>query len=222
MGETLPLFPLGTVLFPGLVLPLHIFEDRYKQLVRDLLDGPEPRRFGVIAIRHGRETGIDGVSALYEVGCTATVREVAETEDGQFDIVTVGTDRFRLGRLDDPRPYLTGEVEMLDEAVGDEGTAKLVAAAVQHGFRAYLKVLADRGAAMISVPELPDEPALLSYLVAASMIIELSDKQGLLAQPDAVSRLAAERALLAKETAIMRELGSTPAPDLRSSPYHPN
>ena len=55
MSETLPLFPLGTVLFPGLLLPLHIFEDRYRQLVRDLADGPEPRRFGVIAIRHGRD-----------------------------------------------------------------------------------------------------------------------------------------------------------------------
>jgi uncharacterized protein len=222
MGETLPLFPLGAVLFPGLVLPLHIFEERYKQLVRDVLDLPEPRRFGVIAIRYGRETGIDGVSALYEVGCTATVREVAEADNGQFDIVTVGTDRFRLRRLDDPQPYWTGEVEMLDEPVGDEGTAMLVAGAVQRGFRAYLNVLADRGAAMISVPDLPDEPVLLSYLVAASMIIELGDKQSLLTQPDAVSRLAAERAMLAKETAIVRELRSTPAPDLRSSAYNPN
>ena len=63
---------------------------------------------------------------------------------------------------------------------------------------------------------------MLSYLVAASMIIELNDRQGLLAQPDAVGRLSAERALLAKETAMLRELGSTPAPDLRSSPYNPN
>ena len=120
MSETLPLFPLGTVLFPGLVLPLHIFEDRYKQLVRDLLDGQEPRRFGVIAIRVGRETGIGGVSALHEVGCTATVREVAEADDGQYDIVTVGTDRFRLRSLEDSRPYLTGEIELLDEPLGDE------------------------------------------------------------------------------------------------------
>ena len=60
----MPLFPLGTVLYPGLVLPLHIFEERYRQLVRDLLEGPEPRDFGVIAIRKGRETGVDGVSAL--------------------------------------------------------------------------------------------------------------------------------------------------------------
>ena len=73
MSERLRLFPLGTVLFPGMVLPLHIFEDRYRQMVHELLDSPEPRRFGVIAIRKGRETGIEGVSSLYEVGCTATL-----------------------------------------------------------------------------------------------------------------------------------------------------
>jgi Lon protease-like protein len=222
MSERLPLFPLGTVLFPGLVLPLHIFEDRYKQLVRDLIGGPEPRRFGVIAIRAGRETGIGGVSALHDVGCTATLREVAEVDDGQYDIVTVGTDRFRLCGRDDSRPYLTGEIEVLDEQLGDESAAALAAGAVQRSFRAYLNALADRGSATISVPDLPDEPILLSYLVAASMVIELNDRQALLAKPDAVGRLAAERALLARETAILRELGSTPAPDLRSSPYSPN
>jgi len=222
MDVSLPLFPLGTVLFPGLVLPLHIFEDRYKQLIRDLLEKDEPRRFGVIAIRSGRETGVDGISALHDVGCTATVREIAEVSDGQFDIVTVGTDRFRVRNLGDAQPYLTGEVEMLDEPTGDDAAARPAAAAVQRAFRAYLNVLADRGAAVISVPDLPDEPVLLSYLVAASMIIELTDRQILLAEPDAVSRLSAETALLARETAMLRELGSTPAPDLRSSPYNPN
>ena len=74
MGEMLPLFPLGAVLYPGMLLPLHIFEERYRQLVSDLLDGAGPRRFGVIAIRKGRETGIDGVRSLYEIGCTATAR----------------------------------------------------------------------------------------------------------------------------------------------------
>ena len=74
----LPLFPLGAVLYPGMLLPLHIFEERYRQLVRDLMAGPEPRRFGVIAIRKGRETGIDGVQSLYPIGCTATLRQVGE------------------------------------------------------------------------------------------------------------------------------------------------
>jgi len=106
----MPLFPLGTVLYPGLVLPLHIFEERYRQLVRDLLEGPEPREFGVIAIRKGRETGVDGVSALYEIGCTAALRQVARHDDGRFDVVTVGTQRFRLLGLDHSRPYLQGEI----------------------------------------------------------------------------------------------------------------
>ena len=119
MSERLRLFPLGTVLFPGMVLPLHIFEDRYRQMVHELLDGPEPRRFGVIAIRKGRETGIEGVSSLYEVGCTATLRQTEEHDDGRFDLITVGTQRFRLTVLDESRPYLQGDVEFLPE---DEGT----------------------------------------------------------------------------------------------------
>lgn len=223
MRETLPLFPLGAVLYPGLVLPLHIFEDRYKQLIRDLLGREEPRRFGVIAIREGRETGIGGVSALHDVGCVAMVREVTEAGDGQYDIVTVGTDRFRLHAVDESAaPYLTGEIDVLEEPVGDEAAAAVAAAAAQAGFRGYLTVLAERGSATISVPDLPDEPILLSYLVAASMIIDLSERQGLLAQPDAVRRLSAERALLARETAILREFGTTPATELRGTPYSPN
>jgi Lon protease-like protein len=222
MTETLPLFPLGTVLYPGLVLPLHIFEDRYKQLIRDLLDREEPRRFGVIAIREGRETGIGGVSALHDVGCIATMRDVTDAADGQYDIVTVGTERFRLHGLDDSQPYLTGEIEVLGEPTGDEAAAAVAAAAVQRGFRGYLNVLAERGSATINVPDLPDEPILLSYLVAASVIIDLNERQGLLAQPDAVRRLSAERALLSRETAILREFGTTPATELRASPYSQN
>jgi uncharacterized protein len=220
--EMLPLFPLGTVLFPGLVLPLHIFEERYRRLVRDLLDGPEPRRFGVIAIREGRETGEAGVSALFDIGCIATVREIEESGDGEYDLITVGTDRFKLRHLDDSRPYLSGEVELIPELAGDEASAGLAAGAVQGAFRTYLSALADRGGARINVPDLPAEPILLSYLVAASMIIDLPVRQGLLAQPDAARRLASERVLLARETAMLKELGSTPAPDLRSTPYSPN
>jgi Lon protease-like protein len=222
MSELLPLFPLGTVLYPGLLLPLHIFEQRYRQLVRDLLAGPQPGRFGVIAIRKGRETGVDGISALYEIGCTATVRQVTELDDGRFELVTVGTQRFRLGQLDDSQPYLQGDVDLLAEDAGDESAARLAAQAVQGAFRAYLDALAGRGVAQVSVPDLPDEPVLLSYLVASSVIVDLSDKQALLAEPDALRRLTAERALLARETAILRSLSSTPAPDLRNSPYNPN
>ncbi len=222
MSETLPLFPLGTVLYPGLLLPLHVFEERYRQLVRDLLNAPEPRRFGVVAIRKGRETGVDGISALYEIGCTATVREVTAHDDGRFDLVTVGTQRFRLAELDYSEPYLQGEVDLLDEEAGDEEAARLAAQSVQRAFRGYLDVLSGQGTAQVRVPDLPEEPVLLSYLVAASMIIDLNDRQALLAESDAAGRLNAERAMLARETPMLRSLSSTPAPELRNSPYNPN
>jgi Lon protease-like protein len=222
MSETLPLFPLGTVLFPGLLLPLHIFEERYRQLVRDLTAGPEPRRFGVIAIRQGRETGVDGIQALHEIGCTATLRQVKELDDGRYDIVTVGADRFRLLSVDDSRPYLQGEVDLLTEETGEATAAGQAARVVRDGFRAYLSALAERGVTQISAPELPTDPVTLSYLVGASMIIDLSDRQTLLAEPDALHRLAAERTLLSRELTMLRTLTATPAPDLRNSPYSSN
>jgi Lon protease-like protein len=221
MSEKLPLFPLGTVLFPGLLLPLHIFEERYRQLVGDLLAGPEPRRFGVIAIRKGRETGVEGVSALYEIGCTATLRRVVEHPDGRYDLVTAGTERFRLASLDHTRPYLQGEVELIEEATGDEAAAAAAVTAVQRAFGEYLGALA-KGGAGVSVPELPAEPVLLSYLVAATVVVDLPAQQELLAQPDALARLEAERSLLARETAMLGTFTSTPAPGLRYTPWSPN
>ena len=222
MTERLPLFPLGTVLFPGLVMPLHIFEDRYRQLIRDLLGGPEPRRFGVIAIRQGRETGIDGVHSLYEIGCTAALRRVDRLDDGRFDIVTVGTQRFRLLGLDDSQPYLQGEVELLAEEPVDPAAAGPAVRVVQAAFREYLDALTEWGGATVRLEELPDEPSLLSFIVAAAAVIDLPERQALLAESDTLRRLAAERALLSRETAMLRTTTSRPAPDLRNTPYNPN
>jgi hypothetical protein len=222
MSETLPLFPLGTVLYPGLLLPLHVFEERYRQLVRDLLARPEPRTFGVIAIREGRETGPGGIRTLHEIGCVATLRQVKELDDGRYDLVTIGTQRFLLSSVDDSKPYLQAEVELLAETVGDETGAVLAARSVQDAFRTYLSTLTERGVTQVSVPDLPDDPILLSYLVAASMVIDLRDKQALLAEPDALHRLVTERMLLSRETTMLRTLTATPAPDLRNSPYSSN
>jgi|SRR5579875_1494895 len=222
MTERLPLFPLGTVLFPGMVLPLHIFEERYRTLVSDLQAGPEPRRFGVIAIKKGRETGIDGVSALYEVGCTATLREAEPYDDGRYDLVTVGTDRFRLEALDDSKPYFQADVTFIPDETGDAPAAGLAAHALSQMFRRYLDALSTRGLAEVNVPDLPEEPVLLSYLIAAAVIIDLPERQALLAQPDALSRLGAERALLAREITMLTTLTARPAPDLRNAPINPN
>jgi uncharacterized protein len=222
MPEMLPLFPLGAVLYPGMLLPLHIFEERYRQLVRDLLGRPEPRQFGVIAIRKGRETGVDGVHSLYEIGCTATVRRADQLEDGRFDLVTVGTQRFRLLALDQTLPYLQGEIELLAEDAVDQMAAVPSVRAVQVAFRAYLDALTERGGATVRIEDLPAEPVLLSFVVAAAMVIDLPERQGLLNEPDTVRRLNIEHALLARETAMLRATTSRPAPDLRYTPYSPN
>jgi len=222
MSERLPLFPLGVVLYPGMLLPLHIFEDRYRRLVRDLLDGPEPRRFGVIAIRKGRETGVEGVQSLYEIGCTATLRQVEEHQDGRFDLVTVGTQRFRLLALDQTLPYLQGEIELLPDEAVDGAAAAPAVRAVQAAFRGYLDALTEWGGATVRVGDLPDEPVLLSFIVAAAMVIDLPERQALLDEPDALRRLAAERAVLSRESAMLRATTSRPAPDLRYTRYNPN
>ena len=141
----LPLFPLSqTVLFPGVALPLHVFEERYRELVRTLLarqDGP--RRFGVVAIRQGWEVGPDAVRALHGVGCAAELRRVSRYPDGRYDIVTVGTARFRLlGMARGALPYLVGEVEWLPAADPPDAEAALLAGHVRVLFERYLAALA--------------------------------------------------------------------------------
>jgi uncharacterized protein len=176
----------------------------------------------VIAIRKGRETGIDGVHSLYEIGCTATLRRVNRHTDGRFDLVTIGTQRFRLVGLDDTRPYYQGEIEPLAEEAVDQAAAGPAVRAAQAAFRTYLDALTEWGGATVAVGDLPDEPALLSFIVAAAMVIDLPERQALLAEDDTMRRLTAERALLARETGVLRTTTSRPAPDLRYAPYNPN
>ncbi len=223
MSDRLPLFPLGTVLFPGLVLPLHVFEPRYRALVRDLQDLPEPqRRFGVVAIREGREVGVDGARALHEVGCTAVLRTVHEEDDGTFDLVTVGTDRFALTALRHDRPYLVGEVDWLPDGQGDAGEAEVLAPAVAAAFLGWTAAVAEAGAAQVDVPELPDEPVVLSHLIGATLLLDLAERQSLLECPDGVARLRAELRLLRRETVLTRTLRAVPSPLLTRGPVSPH
>jgi Lon protease-like protein len=218
----LPLFPLGTVLFPGLVLPLHVFEPRYRTLVQHLTDLPAsmPREFGVVAIRRGWEVGRQSESAdasitageslsLYEVGCAAEVRQITELPDGRFDLMTVGRRRFKLlGLARNDTPYLTGEVEWLPEPKGEPDRESELAAGVLAAFQQYLRAIrrADDG----DSEQMPDDPTVLSHLVAATASLTLEDRQALLAEPDTISRLKAERALLRREAALLTQVRAVP------------
>lgn len=223
MAEVIPLFPLGTVVFPGLMLPLNVFEPRYRRLVQDLLERPEDQRtFGVVAIRSGREVGRDGVNELYDVGCTTLVRRVEPQEDGRYHLVTTGARRFRLGRRDDvSAPYLQAEVEWIDEELGT-GDEVALSQQLTTTFRGYLGALSSARGVEIGVPQLPDDLSVLTYLVAATVVAEVTDKQLLLAAETTTDRVAAELALLKRETALLQKLASAPAVDLRQMPLSPN
>jgi Lon protease-like protein len=218
--ERLALFPLGTVLFPGLPLPLHLFEDRYRKLVGDLLERPEPRGFGVVGIELGHEVGEGAAHRLAGTGCVAELREVTPHPDGRYDIVTVGTRRFRVKELDRSRPYLQGEVEFLPEAPGSDPGP--MAARVRRLYRVYRHRLGAAGAGPAEEDPPPDDPVALSYLVAASLILDGHDKQRLLECEDAALRLAAERDLLARENRILNVLPMIPAGQFLDGSFTPN
>nr|WP_239067237.1 LON peptidase substrate-binding domain-containing protein [Actinomadura bangladeshensis] len=214
------MFPLGTVLFPGLVLPLHLFEDRYRRLIGDLLERPEPRRFGVVGIQLGHEVGEGAAHRLAEVGCVAELREATPHPDGRYDIVTVGARRFRVKELDRSRPYLQGEVEFLPEEAG--AGAGPIAARVRRLYRLYRHRLGAAGAGALADADPPDEPVALSYAVAASLVLDGHDKQRLLECEDAALRLAAERDLLARENRILNVLPAIPAGQFLDGSFTPN
>jgi uncharacterized protein len=215
VAEPLPLFPLGhTVLFPGVVLPLHVFEERYRELVRTLVELPEGarRRFGVVAIRQGWEVGEDAVSALHDVGCAAELRRVSRYPDGRYDIVTVGTDRFRLRSVDrQSRPYLVGSVEWLPAEPAPVGLAGL-AEAVGALFAEYVDAAAGLQGRLTEQAEQPVDPVELAYAVAAGAVLTLEDRQALLEAETTRARLRAELRLLKRETTMVRRLRALPVP----------
>jgi Lon protease-like protein len=220
MTEQLPLFPLGTVLFPGLMLPLHLFEERYRLLLRDLLDRPEPRRFGIIAIEFGHEVGAGAARRLAEVGCVAELHGVTALEDGRFDIVTVGGRRFRRGAVDDSLPYLRTDAELLPDEAGPDPEPH--AGLVTRLFQLYRHRLAATGAEVAEPLELPADPVKLSYFVAAAVVLDFSEKQRLLEAEDATSRLRLEEELLLRETRLIGAVPTVPASPFIDGGVHLN
>jgi Lon protease-like protein len=139
----IPLFPLHTVLCPGIVLPLHVFEDRYRAMTRRCLDSGEP--FGVVLIRDGREIGTKGVATLAGVGAFAEIREAGRYPDGRYDLLAAATGRFAIESVDSQKePYLLAEVTRLDDEVGDEPRAERLAAAAIRAFVRYLDLMRAR------------------------------------------------------------------------------
>lgn len=235
MSDRLPVFPLSTVLFPGLVLPLHIFEERYRALVRELSAQPAepPAEFGVVTFRHGSEVAPEpgdgpapppepvGATELYEVGCTAELRHVSELPDGRFDIMTVGRRRFRvLDVAQGAEPYLTARVEWLPDDERPDALAELLRPRVLAAFQTYLQLLRPNADIL---DQMPDDPTVLSHLVAATAQLTVDERHALLAAPDTAARLRAELRLLNREAGLLARVRAVPVPlsDL-ARPASPN
>lgn len=214
-------------MFPGVMLPLHIFEERYRRLVRDLLDLPAGgRHFGVVAIKAGTEVGADGISSLHEIGCTAELQYAEAYPDGRYDIIGTGSERFRIVRVlpAEPSAPVRAEVEFLPDEQTPDSTG--IASRVTRQFVAYREaLLAAQGLAPTSGEEraeMPADPAELAYLVAAAMVLDLADKQSLLAAPTVDDRLRLELTLLRREALMVGGLSMRPAVELPRAPYASN
>jgi Lon protease-like protein len=235
VSERLPVFPLGTVLFPGLVLPLHIFEERYRTLVRELVASPVagPHEFGVVTLRRGVEApapdaedepAVDPAPVqaddLYPVGCTAELRQVSELPDGRFDIMTVGRRRFTVQSVKQgDEPYLTAEVEWLPDEAPD-ALAEALAPRALAAFRAYLDLLRPDAEVLDAIP---GDATVLSHLIAATAQLTTDERQLLLAAPDTATRLRTELKLLNREAGLLARVRAVPVPlsDL-ARPASPN
>ncbi len=203
----LPLFPLGTVLVPGMVLTLNVFEPRYRVLLRDLAElKPADRVFGVLAIRAGHEVGVGAVQAMAQVGTVAVIRHARAQGGGSFLIGAVGTRRFRLRHTldDEATPYTRGEVDLLDEP--DEDLAcddvHTLADAVSASFCTLME---ESG---ICLPELPADPRELSYFVTANSPVTLAQRQRLLEVDDATARLRTALGMLREEYRLRTRFGT--------------
>jgi Lon protease-like protein len=202
VAEVIPLFPLSHVLLPGMPLPLHIFESRYRQLLHDVSGDGQLGAFGVVALRSGSEAGSSAPPDVVGVGTLAEILEVEPYDDGASDLLTVGSRRFRVRRLLlTGAPYTRAEIEWLPELDGDLHPAhSVVARRLCADLRTVLTELTGRP----RQDELPDDPNLLSYHLAGQLPLDAADRQALLAEPTAADRLRRLIGLLRREVSLVQ------------------
>ena len=224
MDEQLPIFPLNAVVFPGVTLPLHVFEDRYRALVHHLLTIPDKslRLFGIVAIREGYEVGEHGAQSVHRVGCVVQMTSVKPYPDGRFDIEVVGRNRLRLESLDTSGPYLVGDVETVQEDTRPSPEAAEAAARAMEAFTHYRDLLSRVRGGEVLDGELPRDPAYLSYSLAATCLLTLQERQAMLEAANPVERLAMLRLALREEMRAMRAVPSLPATEVARTAWSPN
>ena len=208
-GGLVPLFPLNSVLFPGQLLPLLIFEPRYKTMINECLEGESV--FGVVLIREGQEVG--ATAQPYEVGTLARIRKVNRLEDGRIHIVCLGETRFQIIELDYSRPFLQGRIDLWPWAPAEEpgpDEPAQEAPALYHLLNRYLGLLASATGNRIELKDLPAEPMQLATLAAIALQVTNEEKQMLLARPTLQELVESCTALLRRENRALQIAAAIP------------
>jgi uncharacterized protein len=225
--EQLPLFPLNTVMFPGVSVPLHVFEDRYRALVHHLLtiSDKSMRLFGIVAIREGYEVGqphLSLVQSVHRVGCVVQMTSVEPYEDGRFDIEVVGRQRLRLEGIDTSGSYLVGDVETLSERTPKGADTAHEASRARDTFEEYRRRLSEMRGGDVLDGDMPRDPEYLSYSLAATCLLTLQERQAMLEAETSLDRLIMVRHALLEEMRAMRAIPSLPATEVARTSWSPN
>lgn len=202
MADELPLFPLNVVLFPGMALPLHIFEPRYREMIA--LCSDEQRPFGVLLIREGKEVGEPATP--FDVGTTAEIVHLERLDDGRMNVITIGTRRFHLLRYStEKKSYLVGDVELLEDPDPPD-VARALGKEVAGLAQRYVTIIQTATARDLVPLDIPDSPLGTSFVVASALRVENAQRQELLEITAVVDRLSKEKEILASEIARVEAL----------------
>jgi Lon protease-like protein len=201
----MPLFPLNVVLFPGMMLPLHIFEPRYREMINRCIDEEIP--FGIVLIQEGQEVG--GGAIPHQIGTAARIQKVARAADGTMNITALGMQRFRILELDHSRSYLSAKVAQFPVVNGSTKAAEEMVHRVRPKIIEYVSLLSKASHTELKLDRLPEDPTTLAFLVAIALQVGNEDKQALLAMPGVPEMLDRERYLLSYETLLLRYMVET-------------
>ncbi len=197
----MPIFPLkNVVLFPGMVLPLHIFELRYREMISRCIEEKIP--FGVTLIAEGQEVGV--AAQPHPIGTAARIVRSDRLEDGRINITTVGTQRFRILELHHDRSYLTARVAHYPVTNGATRRAAELSDRVRPQVIEYIELLSKASKTKLQLDRLPEDPLTLAFLIAISLQVNATDKQQLLDAPGVPEILALESKLISRESQLMQ------------------
>ena len=199
----LPLFPLGSVLFPGMLLNLHIFEERYKEMINTCLETREP--FGVVLIKEGQEAF--GPATPHMIGCTARIARMQPMSQGRMEIACIGQERFEIQSLVHDRPYLVGLVALRPIANPKPEFTAQVALKLRPLVLRYLDILSQAGNTQLKIANLPDDHVEFAYM-AASILQQTPSiqQQHVLAAENAPDLIQQVAALYHLEVALLEKM----------------